>query len=209
MNQMQRLAHARSVLMQAETASGLTRTEEKEGWQTPEALTPVLPSLKPGILAVTGSATVLLSIAGQASSQGAWVALLGLPWVGWGAAAGHGLDLSRTAHIPEPGPRSAEVLTALADGFDVIATGRLGLSVREQRAIAQRVRSRGASILASEWSTASSTLHVEGGEVSGCEDGIGHVKDLRFTVSSGFSRVECLWTDQGLVPAPRILQAVS
>lgn len=209
MNQAQRLAHARDVLHRAETASGLSRSEEKEGWQAPQALTPVLPSLTPGVLAVTGSASILLAIAGHASAQGAWVALIGLPLVGWGAAAEHGLDLARTAHIPAPGPRASEVLTALADGFDIIVTGELGLTVREQRALAQRVRTRGATILASDWPTAPMVLRVHSDGASGYDSGVGHLKSVRFTVSSGSAHTSCMWTTEGLVEAPRILRAVS
>lgn len=209
MNQAQRLAHARSVLQRAETASGLSRSEENEGWRTPQALAPVLPSLTPGVLAVTGSASILLAIAGHASSQGAWTALIGLPLIGWGAAAEHGLDFTRTAHIPAPGPRAPEVLTALADGFDIIIAGELGLTVRDQRALAQRVRTRGATILATDWSTAPVTLRVQGEGAGGCGSGVGHVKSLRFTVSSGSARTSCMWTTQGLVEAPPTLRAVS
>lgn len=209
MNHAQRLAHARDVLHRAETASGLSRTEDKQGWQTPRALTPVLPTLTPGIVAIEGSTTILLAIAGHASAQGAWIALVGLPLIGWGAAAEHGLDLTRTAHIPSPGARAPDVLTALADGFDIIVAGELALTVRDRRALAQRVRTRGTAILATDWPTASAVLRVEGGEPSGYDAGIGHLKTIRYTVSSGSARTSCLWTADGLVDAPRMLRAVS
>ena len=208
MNQAQRLEYARTVLHQAETASGLARVEDKGGWETPDVLHPILPSLTPGVITITGSATILLALAGHASTQGAWIALLGLPWVGWGAANEHGLDLSRTAHIPNPGPRAADVLTALADGFDIIAIGNLKLGARDERAIAQRVRARGATILASDWSTPSTVLRAESIGADGYSGGVGHVKTLRFQVSSGVSRSSCLWTGEELVSAPRALRAV-
>lgn len=209
MDQAQRLAHARDVLQRAETASGLSQSDHNEGWQTPHALTSVLPSLTPGVIAITGSASILLAIAGHASHQGAWVALIGLPLIGWGSAVDHGLDLTRTAHIPAPGGRAPEVLTALADGFDIIVTGTLGLTVRDQRALAQRVRTRGATILATEWSTTSSVLRAQPDSVDGYDAGVGHLKSVRFTVSFGSGRTSCMWTTAGLVEAPRILRAVS
>ncbi|WP_182353457.1 hypothetical protein [Flaviflexus huanghaiensis] len=209
MNHAQRLAHARDVLQRAETASGLSKTEDKQGWQPPPALAPVLPALTPGIVAIAGSTSILLAIAGHASSQGAWIALVGLPLIGWGAAVEHGLDLTRTAHIPHPGARAPDVLTALADGFDIIVAGELGLTMREQRALAQRVRTRGTSILAADWPTASVVLRVETAEPSGYDAGVGHLTAVRYTVSSGPVRTSCIWTSEGLVEAPRILQAVS
>ncbi|MBM9433315.1 hypothetical protein [Flaviflexus equikiangi] len=209
MNHAQRLAHARDVLHRAETASGLSKTEDKEGWQTPEVLSTVLPALTPGVLAVVGSSTILLALAGHASSQGAWVALVGLPLIGWGAAVDHGLDLTRTAHIPAPGARAAEVLTALADGFDILVVGDLALTARDQRALAQRVRTRDTTILAAEWSTGASVLRVESAGSSGYDAGVGHLASTRFTVSSGSRHATCLWTAHGLTSAPRLLRAVA
>lgn len=209
MNQVQRLEYARAVLHKAEIASGLTRVEEQGGWNTPDVLQPVLPSLTPGVLTVTGSATILLALVGHASKQGAWTAILGLPWVGWGAATEHGLDLTRTAHIPHPGSQAANILTALADGFDIIAAGDMNLGIRDERAIAQRVRARGATILATNWSTSSGTLSVENEGAEGYADGVGHMKRLRFRVSAGMSSVSCLWTGEDLVAAPRALRAVA
>lgn len=205
MEQGQRLAVARQALARAEATAGLrTTAAQLDGWQVPEPLSPLLATLTPGVISVTGATSLALALAGAASKEGAWTAVLGMPHLGWGAAAGYGLDLARTAAIADPGPMSGETLAALADGFDVILAGNLGLSPREERRLEARLRSRSATLITEYWRTASRTLSATC-EPVGCSDG--HLTHTRLTISTPGGPLECRVTESGLAPS-RQLQAV-
>ncbi|WP_433029960.1 hypothetical protein [Actinomycetospora sp. CA-053990] len=98
-------------------------------------------------VAVCGSTSLLLALLAEASRAGAWCALVGLPDLGIQAAAEAGLDLSRTALVPRPGPRPAAVVAALVDGVDVVVLDTTLPGVRwpagDRQRLGARVRQRG------------------------------------------------------------------
>ncbi|HEV7830795.1 MAG TPA: hypothetical protein VGP04_18510 [Pseudonocardiaceae bacterium] len=81
----------------------------------------------------------------EASTQGAWCALVGMPEVGVVAAAEAGLVLSRVALVPEPGPDLVAVTSALLDGVEmVVIAGTQRLRAGGRQRLAARARQRNA-----------------------------------------------------------------
>lgn len=205
MEHRQRLAAARSALARAEESAGLRAltptTPQLDGWQMPEPLIPILPALTPGVIAVRGATSLILAMAGAASKEGAWIAVLGMPWIGWDAAARHGLNLHRTVAISHPGPVPGETLAALADGFDVILAGPLGLGPRDERRIEARLRRRSATLLTEFWRTAPRTITARS-EPVGCAEG--HLTHTRLIVKMPGGKIEFRCDVDGLIASPRL-----
>src|SRR6266567_2542780 len=94
----------------------------------PLPVSPALVSLLPGGLrrgstvSVTGSVSLLLALLGEASAEGAWCALVGLPPVSAESASEYGIELSRLAVVPHPGKGWSTAVGALLDAVDVVAT---------------------------------------------------------------------------------------
>ena len=115
------------------------------------ALAELLPTgLRRGsALAVTGDAalSMALAVAAAASADGAWLAVVGLPGVGLGAAAGFGVALERLVVI-HPGLAWPAVLGIVVDGFDlVIARPPRSVSLAAWRRASARLRERGGVLL--------------------------------------------------------------
>lgn len=122
----------------------------------PEALAGLLPSggLRRGstvaVPAGAGATSLLLALLAEASTQGAWVGVIGRPGLGVAAAAEAGLRLERLALVPHPGPELLAVITALLDGLDLVAVAgveRAGLRAADRQRLAARARQRGAVLL--------------------------------------------------------------
>lgn len=218
-----RLAMARQILMQAETAVGLERTRpflhdqvshgrtascgmaeveagaswkmpgvsrrdawsDQTGWSVPDGLHSVFPSgLRRGsAVGVRGSRLAGLLMVGLASSQGAWVACIGTPNMGWGMARLLGVDFERLVFVPQcMDPLLAQAVSTAIDGFDVVLVGRqVILGSREKRLLARRALSRQVLLIGEGW---------EGGEqvqgqliaVEGVGQGNGHIRELLLDV---------------------------
>src|SRR6185369_12669246 len=133
-------------------------------------LVPALVNLVPGglrrgsTISVTGSTALILALLSEATQQGSWAAITGMPEVGVAAAAELGVELDRLALVPHPGVEIAAVLSALIDGFDLVVLGRaVARRMQPQLAprLAGRVRSRGAVLLAAgPWPGADLELSV-------------------------------------------------
>lgn len=203
MDQVGKLAHVRSLLRQAEARAGLVATQDR-GWQTPATLQEVLPVLPPGLVQVSGSFSILLSIASHLSQQDGWVAFVGLPWIGWGSGGLHGLNFNRVAHIPDTHGRDKEIMISLLDGFDLVVVGETTLTTREERAIGKRARDRGASLLSDSWRTASVRLHVTHSGPRGYSRGVGHLVSTACSVRRDGHTVGCLVTQEGLTSERRL-----
>ena len=183
-----RLALARAALGAVETRMGADRAV----WDTPalpltESLRPLLPrGLRRGhVVAVEGSTSLLLALAGEASREGAWTAMVGMPSVGVLAAAGRGIDLARLALIPQPGVQAPAVLGACIDGVDIIVIGRgLALSEADRRRLAARARERGCILLVQGgWPAAHEVLTVERSRWTGLGAGEGRLRHREITVA--------------------------
>ncbi|MEN5072266.1 hypothetical protein ABE437_00470 [Isoptericola cucumis] len=135
-------------------------------------------------LAVRGSTTLLLALLAGPSADGAWVAFVGAPTVGMLAAAEAGIDLTRTALVPRPGPDSPLVLAALLDGMDVVVVGpQAALSAADRRRLTARARERDAVLVSqTPWPGAHVTLDARGGSWSGVDHGGGWLRRRTLSV---------------------------
>ncbi|MGV9362046.1 hypothetical protein [Amycolatopsis sp. NPDC003731] len=151
------------------------------------SVTPALAKLVPDGLrrgtavSVSGSTALVLALLAEATREGSWAAIVGMPEVGVVAAAELGVELERLALIPDPGTEVAAVLSALIDGFDLVVLGpsvARGMQAPLARRLAGRVRNRGAVLLAAgPWPGADLELSVSNRRWRGVtDDGFGHLE---------------------------------
>lgn len=186
-----RIDIARQALASAETAVGVRPDPADITGQrcvpVPGALQQVLPhGLRRGsITEVHGSTTVLLTLAQAAAGADRWCALVGMPDLGWAAAAG-ALNLERVVAVPDTAPDTAAVLGALVDGFDVLVIGQCpGLSPADRRTVASRVRQRGAVLLTNhQWTGSHLGLTVRTAGWDGIGQGHGLLRGQRMIVTA-------------------------
>ena len=146
--------------------------------------------------ALGGSGATSLLLALMSAQPEAWVAVVGMPDFGALAAAEMGVDLSRLGLIPDPGPDPLQVISALADGVDVIAAvspvegavGRavirsMGLPPARQRVLTGRLRQGGAVLLVvGRWPGADLVFTVREVRWSGIGQGYGRLRDRELDV---------------------------
>ncbi|WP_284747663.1 hypothetical protein [Amycolatopsis sp. RTGN1] len=159
-------------------------------------VTPVLAKLLPGgglrrgtAVSVFGSTALILALLAEATCEGSWAAVAGLPELGVAAAAELGVELDRLALVPNPGAEAIAVVSALIDGFDLVVLGPvLARATQPQvaRRLAGRVRNRGAVLLtAGPWPGADLELSVSRRRWHGMtDDGFGHLKVRDVVVTS-------------------------
>ena len=126
----------------------------------PDSLAPLLPGgLQRGTLVGVsgpGGVTLALSLLIEPLAQGSWAAVVGLPDLGLEAAAALGMELSRVALIPDPGPNWTAVVAVLLDALDMVMV-RPPRYCRpaDARRLGARARERGSVLLLSageaEW----------------------------------------------------------
>jgi hypothetical protein len=140
-----------------------------------------------GTLVVTGSTSLVLALVAEASRDGSWVAVVGMPGVGLLAARQSGVELDRLALVPAPGPDAPIVLAALVDGVDVVVVGpQVALTDADRRRLVSRARDRGAVLLStSAWAGAHLVLSASPAGWSGLGAGHGHLRSQRLTVTRG------------------------
>jgi hypothetical protein len=95
-----------------------------------------------------GGGSLALVLAASVTSDGGWVAAVGLPSLGLAAAAELGVDLRRLALVPVAGDQWAMVAAALVDGFDLLMVQPPGrVRAVDARRLMARVRERGSVLL--------------------------------------------------------------
>jgi hypothetical protein len=160
--------------------SGVTRT------------LPVLDPLAPLITLRTGSAyavdslSLVLALLAGPSAAGEWSAVVGLPDLGWEAAQGFGVDLSRTVAVPDPGEHWLSVTAGLVDVTSVVVV-RPPATVTEHQAarIGARLRQRDACLIAcGPWPRAAQRLGVSAPSWEGLGSGHGHLRRRTVTVTA-------------------------
>lgn len=185
-----RLGRARAALSSVQRTVGTSR----ESWEAPtlplsSALGTLLPQgLKRGqVVSVTGSTSLMLALAAQASHEGSWTAIIGMPHVGVVAASRRGIELARLALIPHPGTQAATVAGTCVDGLDVVLLGAgVALAEADRRRLSTRARERGSvMVVAGPWTGAHTTLAVEGSQWRGLGAGDGRLRERRVTVAVG------------------------
>lgn len=180
-NAAERLARARAALASVQTRVGTSR----DRWDAPTlplaaSLAQVLPGgLRRGqIVSVEGATSLVLALVAEASREGSWAAMIGMPQVGVVAAARRGIELARLALVPHPGQHAAAVAGACVDGMDVVVLGpRLALSDADRRRLGARARERGSVIVsAGPWAGAHVSVAVESSRWSGLGAGDGRLR---------------------------------
>lgn len=97
-----------------------------------------------------GGVTLVLSLLAEPLAQGSWAAVVGLPDLGLEAVAALGVELSRVALVPDPGPNWTAVVSVLLDALDVVVVRPPGYCrPADARRLAARTRERGSVLLVS------------------------------------------------------------
>lgn len=133
-------------------------------------------AIAPGLC--PGATSLFLALLSGPSASGSWCAAVGLPDLGLVAAAGCGIDLSRMALVPSPGPNWAAIVAALLEGFDVVALQPPGsASAADARKLEARARERGAvlAVLSSWQGHPEMRLEVTRGSWRGLGEGFGYL----------------------------------
>ncbi|MGW3960160.1 hypothetical protein ACWED2_10075 [Amycolatopsis sp. NPDC005003] len=76
-------------------------------------------------MSVGGSTALVLALLAEATREGSWAAITGMPEVGVVAAAELGVELDRLALAPNPGAELVAVVSALIDGSTWSSSARL------------------------------------------------------------------------------------
>lgn len=146
---------------------------------------------------VRGSTTVLLALLAQATAEGSWAAVVGMPDLGLLAAAELGVAVSRLALVPHPGAEFGAVVGALLDGLDVVAVAATRTLTTEKdnptrtkqlTALARRLSARARhreSVLVSfgSWPGADLELTCTESGWSGLGQGHGHLTERELTIT--------------------------
>ncbi len=131
-NRVERLAKARATLMQVEASSGI-RSQHSQSIQEI--------ALSPGVYHVPFGVEGLLCSLARVMTSDMWGVLVGVPDVGWEAAASVlGLDISRVVTVPRLSSGAAKAVGTLVEGFDAVALGNLDFSLPVRRSLAARSR---------------------------------------------------------------------
>ncbi len=183
-----RLAAARAALSAVESRMGADRkATEGPAFALDDTLAALVPQgLRRGqVVAVEGSTSLMLALAAQASAEGAWTAMVGMPHVGVLAASQRGMDLARLALVPHPGAQAPATLGACLDGMDIVMVGQgMALSDADRRRLAARARERGCvMVVAGPWPGAHVVLTVERTRWRGLGAGEGRLRERDVTVA--------------------------
>ena len=155
-----------------------------------EDLQALLPwgGLKRGSTLTVDCSSLLLATVGAATAEGSWAAFVGLPDLGFAAAAEHGVVLERTvAVVVPPFDQAAVVVASLVDAVDVVVVGP-GVITRssDARRLSARARERGSVLIAmGSWPEAVDvSLRVTGSSFTGLGDGHGHIQSWSANVEA-------------------------
>lgn len=137
----------------------------------------------------SGATSLTMAVVAGPSAGGSWTAVVGVPDLGFAAAAAMGVALARTAVVPAVPPGSwATVVAAFVDAFDIVVVApehrpgsadirRLRARVRERGAVLIEVKGRRLDV--------DVRLTVTASEWDGLGRGHGHLRTRRMSVTSG------------------------
>lgn len=175
---------------------------ERQVLPVASALAPLLPGggLRRGSVVAVGAAdrpggspdaavtSLAMALVAEASGQGSWVAIVGLPALGLVAAAELGVALDRVAVVAHPDRgRWPDVVAALVDAVDLVVLGPARVRPGDARRLGARARERGAVLLpvGMEWPEAPDvTLRSGSGRWEGLGAGHGHLQARRVRLTA-------------------------
>ncbi|GAA1877137.1 hypothetical protein GCM10009836_68190 [Pseudonocardia ailaonensis] len=127
-----------------------------------------------------GTMSLLFALLAEASAEGAWAGVIGVPGLGAVAAAEAGVRLERLALVPRPGADLVAVAAALLDGLDLVVVAgaaRAGVRAADRQRLEARARQRGAVLLAlGAWPGADLSLGCSGSRWRGTDRGAGRLR---------------------------------
>jgi len=137
-------------------------------------------------VAALGSTSLLMALLTEASAAGSWAAVVGLPAFGLVAAAEYGIDLTRLALVPEPGPQWPTVVGALLDGLDVVIVATpTDVPAGIARSLMARARQRNAVIITTRpWLGCDVTVELVERRWHGLGRGRGRIRQQEVTLSA-------------------------
>ena len=150
--------------------------------------------------------SLALALAVEATAAGAWLAVVGMPWLGVEAAAELGIPLQRLVRV-DPGDSDwADVTAAVLDGFEVVITPiPRRLRAAPLRRVQARVKAREAVFVAvGDPSPLVADVVIESStpKWEGIEHGWGHLRGRRVTVEVSGRRVPRPRRADVWLPAP-------
>lgn len=143
------------------------------------------PGLRRGsTVAVHDSVALLFALLSEATVEGSWAAVAGLPSLGLVAAEEAGVAVSRLALVPHWGADPVTVIAALLDGVDLVVVGGTGqIRDSDARRLSQRARHRGAVLLPfGPWPGADVALRCTQARWSGLGSGHGYLREREVTI---------------------------
>ncbi len=191
------------------TAESLTRLHEVAARARPVALAreQTLPVLEPlqtlfpdglrrgSTVGIEWSTSLALALAAGPSSEGSWLAVVGVSSLGLAAASELGVDLERLVAVADPPSASwGTVVATLVDAFDVVLVRpRRRVGVADARRLTARARERGSVLVVlsatATWPDAVDVeLAIRSEEWHGIGDGHGHLHVRQAIVEAGGRR---------------------
>lgn len=193
-------AHSAVARLRVATGSGVAAGTNSGniagGLGAPDRMLPVIHELRPllpggglrrgSTVATSGATSLVIGLLAAASRAGSWCAVVGLPTFGAAAAAEAGVELSRLALVPYPGPDWSAVVAALLDGVDVVVTAPPGpVAASLTGRLAARARQRGSVLVGcGQWPGADVSLTSTGSEWDGLDGGRGRLRKRQLTVTA-------------------------
>lgn len=152
-----------------------------------------------------GSVSLMLALLARWSAGGGWTGIVGLPSIGYAAAAEMGMDLDRVAVVPRPGDQTTalQVVDILAGGMDAVMVGGLGeVPARMARRTVARLRQhRTVLVVRGAWPGADVVLRGQSLGWEGLGRGTGRLRQRRLAIE-GTARSQRPRRTEVLLPGP-------
>ncbi len=165
------------------------RVQRMQGGGVSRAL-PVVAPLAPLLTPRTGSTyavdspSLAMTLMAAPSQAGEWAAVIGAADFGLAAAAGFGVDLSRTIAVPEPGERWPDVVAGLTEIVSVILVRPGRVTEHQAARLRTRLRQRDAMLISwGDWPRCDARLSIESSYWDGLGRGHGRITGRRAVVS--------------------------
>lgn len=152
-----------------------------------------LPRLRTGSAYTVDNAALALALLSGPSQAGEWVGIVGIPELGYEAAAELGVDLSRVIVVPDPGSHWLSVLAGLAEITGVILVRPTGpVTGGQAEKLRSRLRLKGAALLSwGSWPRSEASFSLRSSRWLGLGQGHGHL-------SSRLASVDVVWPGRSL-----------